>query len=576
MSVIIDKNVPVPMRDGVVLRADVYRPADGDRHPVLIQRTPYNKELWLITAMTLDPVRAAAAGFAVVIQDVRSRWASDGDVFFPYRDEERDSADTLEWAAQQPFSDGNLGCYGLSYMGGTTWLGAVSGHPGLKAISPTTAPNDFWRNHFWRGGALHVATLASWALRTIGMGALFRSGKPLPEMGARLVELVAAMDDFATTINHRPLNRLPAGHAEDARFVPFLFELLKHTEPDAWTDGLLLHSRYERVKVPALILAGWHDLLLGCDLENFSGMKRSAATGEARTHTRIVIGPWSHGMFLNMVGQVDFGFRASGLFVDLKEDLTTLQVRWFNRWLKGEANGIDSEAPVRLFIQGINRWRDEQEWPLARTQYTPWYLGAGGSFAATLPAAVETADSYVYDPENPCPTCGGNLLMPPQYTAGPVDQAPILGRRDVLVYTSAPLTAALEITGPVTGVLHASSSGADTDWVVKLCVVRADGRTFNVCDGVLRASHQLRTQGLAAYVPGTVVPWEVDLWATAMVFAPGERLRVIVTSSDFPRYDRNPNTGEAGATAAKFVPALQRIHHDAEHPSHLLLPVIPH
>lgn len=574
MSIIVDKNVPMPMRDGTVLRADVYRPADDARHPVLLQRTPYNKELWLITAMTLDPVRAAAAGFAVVIQDVRSRWASEGGVFFPYRDEERDSADSVEWASTQDFCDGTVGCYGLSYMGGTTWLGAVSGHDALKAISPTTAPNDFWRNHFWRGGALHVATLASWALRTIGLGALFRSGKPLPELGARLVELVDAIDHFDEMIRHRPLNELPAGHREDDKFVPFFYELLKHVEPDAWTEDILFHSRYDKVKVPALILAGWHDLLLGADLENFVGMRRSAATAVAREHTRLIIGPWSHGMFMNLVGQVDFGFRSSGLFVDLKEDLTTLQLRWFSRWLKGEENGIDRESPVRLFVQGINRWRDEQEWPLKRTRYVAWYLGEGGDLAEAMPGAGETPDSYVYDPEDPCPTCGGNLLMPPQYTPGPLDQAPILGRRDILVYTSAPLAADLEITGPVKCVLYASTSGADTDWVVKFCELRPDDRTFNVCDGVLRASHQMRATG-TDFAPSEVVCWDIDLWATAMVFKAGHRLRVIITSSDFPRYDRNPNTGEAGVGARGGEPVLQRIFHDADHPSHLVLPVIP-
>jgi len=574
MTIIVDKNVAMPMRDGIQLRADIYRPADDVRHPVLLQRTPYNKELWLITAMTLDPVRAAAAGFVVIIQDVRSRWTSEGDVFFPYRNEENDSADSIAWAAEQDFCDGNVGCYGLSYMGGTTWLGAVSGHDALKAISPTTAPNDLWRNHFWRGGALHIGTLASWALRTIGLGALFRSGKPLPELGARLVELVDALDDFGAMISHRPLDKLPPGHPEDARFVPFFYELIKHVESDAWTDGILLHSRHDKVKVPALILAGWHDLLLGSDLENFAGMRQNAATAEARQHTRIIIGPWSHGMFLNWVGQVDFGFRSSGLFLDLKEDLTSLQLRWFNRWLRSEPNGIEQEAPVRLFVQGINRWRDEREWPLQRTRFVPWYLGRGGIIAESMPAMEESPDSYVYDPEDPCPTCGGNLLMPPQYTPGPVDQAPILRRRDVLVFTSAPLPEDMEVTGPVKCELYASTSAPDTDWVVKLCELRPDGTTYNVCDGVLRVSHQMRSEN-AVYAPGVVVCWHIDLWATAMVFKAGHRLRVTVTSSDFPRYDRNPNTGESGVSAASSVPALQRIYHDQQHPSHLLLPIIP-
>jgi len=256
MSVIVDKNVDVPMRDSVILRADVYRPADDGQYPVLVQRTPYNKEMWLITASTLDPIRAAAAGFVVVIQDVRSRWASEGSVFFPYRDEEPDCADTIDWAAKQSWSAGVVGCYGLSYMGGNTWLGAASGHEALRAISPTTAPNSFWHNNFWRDGVMQLSTLMTWALRIIGPAALIRSGKELPELMARLTELADANDDFSELVCEQPLNELSAGHKEDETFVPFLYEMFKHPVPDEWTDGMLLNNRHESVKVPALIIAG--------------------------------------------------------------------------------------------------------------------------------------------------------------------------------------------------------------------------------------------------------------------------------------------------------------------------------
>lgn len=573
MTVIIDKNVAMPMRDGVVLRADIYRPSDTGHYPVLIQRTPYNKEMWLITALTLDPIRAAAAGFAVVIQDVRGRWASEGGVFFPYRDEESDSADSIAWAVEQTWSSGAVGCYGLSYMGANTWLGAVSGHEALKAISPTTAPNSFWQNNFWRDGALQLSTLVTWALRIIGPSALFRSGKALPELGARLAELADANDDFSDLVLERPLNELSAGHKEDEHFVPFLYEMFKHPVPDDWTDGMLLNNRHSEVKVPALIIAGWHDMLLGCDLEHFSGMQTVGGTELARQNTRIIIGPWSHGMFMNMVGQVDFGFRSSGLFMDLKEDLTTLQLRWFSRWLKDEQNGIEKEAPVKIFVQGINRWRDEQEWPPARSKPTLWYLGDGGTFGPSKPGVEESPDSYVYDPENPCPTRGGTLLMPPKYTPGPVDQGDILGRGDVLVYTSDVMTADFELTGEVSAVLYASTSAVDTDWVIKLCDVRPDGKTFNVCDGVLRASYHTHKTG-QGFAPGEVVKWTVNLLATSMVFQAGHRLRVIVTSSDFPRYDRNPNTGELATEAKGGISASQRVYHDEEYPSQLILPVI--
>ena len=573
MSVLVDKNIDVPMRDGVILRADVYRPADEGQYPVLVQRTPYNKEMWLITASTLDPIRAAAAGFVVVIQDVRSRWASEGGVFFPYRDEEPDCADTVDWAAKQSWSAGVVGCYGLSYMGGNTWLGAASGHEALRAISPTTAPNSFWHNNFWRDGVMQLSTLMTWALRIIGPAALIRSGKELPELMARLTELADANDAFSELVCEQPLNELSAGHKEDESFVPFLYEMFKHPVPDEWTDGILLNNRHESVKVPALIIAGWYDMLLGADLEHFAGMKANGGTAQARENTRIIIGPWSHGMFMNMVGQVDFGFRSSGLFMDLKEDLTTLQLRWFSRWLKDEQNGIENEAPVKVFVQGINRWRDEQEWPPARAVATPWYLGSDAKLGPDKPQLEMSPDSYVYDPEDPCPTCGGTLLMPPKYTPGPLDQAPILDRRDVLVYTSDVLTEDLELAGQVSAEIYASTSAPDTDWMIKLCEVRADGKTFNVCDGVLRASYQVHQTG-QAFEPGEVVKWNLNLLATAMVFKAGHRLRVIITSSDFPRYDRNPNTGEVGVEAVGSVSALQKVYHDQRYASHLVLPVI--
>lgn len=572
MSVSIEKNVSVPMRDGVVLRADVYRPSAGQKFPVLLQRTPYNKEFLPIVAMTLDPIRAAAGGYAVVIQDVRSRWASEGEAFFPYAHEEQDGADTLEWIAGQPFCDGNIGAYGLSYMGGTTWLSAVSGHPALKAIAPTTAPNDFWRDHFWRDGVAHLGTLMMWALRTIGPAALLRMGLDPAALGSRLGELVEAIDRFDETLRQRPLDALAAAHPEDSRFVPFLFEIFRHSVPDDWTRSLLFSDRHHQVQIPALIIAGWHDLLLAADLSHYAGMRENGGSLAAREHTRLVVGPWSHAMFLNYVGQVDFGFRSSGYLLDLREDLTLLQLRWFDRWLRGVETA--DQARVRVFVQGRNRWRDQDDWPDSRAESQCWYLGAAGTLRPNAPADDEPPDAYVYDPEDPCPTCGGNLLMPMQYTPGPVDQARILDRRDLLVYTSEPLIEDLEIAGEVRVVLFASSSGADTDWVVKLCDLQPDGRTLNLCDGVVRASYYSRRSG-ETYRPDEPQRWPISLWSTAAVLKAGHRLRLIVTSSDFPRYDRNPTTGENPFAATASRPALQLVFHSANRPSHLELPVIP-
>lgn len=572
MSVIVEKNTPVPMRDGVQLRADVYRPQAAGRYPVLLQRTPYNRELWPITAMTLDPVRAAAAGFVVVIQDVRGRWASEGDVFFPYRDEQRDGHDSVNWAAAQDWSSGHVGCYGLSYMGGTSWLAALGGPAALKAISPTTAPCDFWRNHFWRGGALNIGLLAMWSMRAIGPTALIRSRPDPAAFFPLLQQLVDDMDDFDQVLRQLPLERFAPTRPDDERFVPFFYEMMRHAEPDDWTRSLLVAGRHADVKVPSLSIAGWHDLLLAGDLEHFKSMREHAGSEVARRESRLIIGPWAHAMFHNVVGEVDFGFRANGLFLDLKEDLTRLQLRWFDRWLKQDGAG-DPEAPVKIFVQGKNRWRDEQEWPPARAQITPWYLNGDGSFARERTRVDHPTRSYVYDPNDPCPTCGGTLLLPTQYTPGPVNQASVMARRDVLNYTSTPLAADLEITGALRAVLYVATSGRDTDFMLKLCDVHPDGRTLNVCDGVLRLSlRDGQTRQLVE--PGAMLRIEIDLWSTAMLFKAGHRLRVLVTSSDFPRYDRNPNTGELAHVATRLVPALQQVFHGEDCASHLLLPEI--
>lgn len=575
MTVLIEKNLPVRMRDGAVLRADVYRPSTGGRHPVLIQRTPYNKELMSLIAMTLDPLRAAAAGYAVVVQDVRSRWASDGGPFVLYGNEADDGFDTAEWAAAQAWSDGRVGAYGLSYMGGTTWMTAVSAPASLQAISPTTAPCEFWNNHFWRGGALQLGLLVRWALGVIGPSALLRARGVTPDSMTALTELVAAIDGFEEGVRHLPITDFPAALPDDPSFLPFFFEILRHPTCDEWARSKLIKADdHRRVRVPALIVGGWHDLLLAGDLQHYQKMRSEAATEEARRSTRLIIGPWSHGMFQNVVGDLDFGMRASGLFLDLHEDLTALQLRWFDRWLKDSNKGVDEQAPVRLFVQGANRWRDEAAWPLARAQQRALYLCADHGLSFEPPPAHQIPDAYTYNPADPCPTCGGSLLMAPTYRPGPIDQAPLLQRRDVLCYTSPALEQDLEVTGPLKAVLYAATSAPDTDWIVKLCDMHPDGRTYNVCDGVLRAQYRESLSDPKLVEPGEVLRYEIDLGATSMLFRAGHRLRVLVTSSDFPRYDRNPNTGELGINATRFRPAHQRVYRNAEHATHLLLPVV--
>ena len=570
-SLVVDKGVPCRLRDGTVLRGDVYRPADDGRHPVLLLRTPYNKDFPPLAHLALDPLRAAAAGFAVVVQDVRGRWASEGS-FAPYAAEFEDGADAVAWAASQPWSDGNVGTYGVSYMGATAWHAAASGHSAVRAVVAAQAPNDPFVNLSWRGGAFLWGTHVLWSLLSIGMSEIVRRAPRDPAVLSAVLPVVDALDGFEAAVRHLPPCTFPAARPDDP-FAPFFFEELDHPTRDEHHVRRSMHGRHREVAAPALIVAGWHDTMLAADLEHHAAMRSGGATPEARDGTRLLVGPWSHGLFANVVGEHDFGVRASGVSLDLREDVTALHLRWFSSWLR-DGPPIE-DAPVRIFVQGVDRWRDEDAWPLARTRPERWHLHTGGRLAPRPPAADDPPSAYVYDPLDPCPTTGGALLLPRTYVPGPVDQARILDRRDVLVYTSAPLQADLELTGPVRAVLHASTTAADADWVVKLCEVDERGRAVNICDGILRARYRRSWEAPELVEPGAVERYEVDLWSTSIVVRAGRRLAVLVTSSDFPRYDRNPGTGALGVDATSTTPSLQRVFSDAGRPSYVELPVVP-
>ena len=571
MNVIVERNVDAKMRDGTILRSNVYRPAEDGKYPALVQRTPYNKEFWPFVAATLDPFRAASEGYVVVIQDVRGRWASDGEEFYLYRNEFEDGYDTIEWAATLPYSNGSVGMYGISYMGGAAWNAAVTVPPSLKAISATTAPRAFFP-HLWRNGALAVGLLQSWALGGMGLSEILRKKAGSPDLLEAFVGMVDEVDAFDQNVRYLPQSQLPAGKPEEPDFLPFFFEVMKHPTPDDFTDEFFCRSRQHEITVPALITAGWYDAILKDDIDSFIAMRSSAATDEAREKTRILIGPWAHAAFLNYVGELDFGVRSSGLSLDLQGDLTALNLRWFDKRLKDIETGIDADQPVKYFVMGENRWRSATEWPPEGYRSQDWFLQPDGGLSTNTPPAEGGYDSYVYDPEDPCPTRGGNILMPASFIRGPVDQSTIMSRPDVLVYTSDSLTEDIEVVGPVEAVIHAATDAPDTDWVVKLCDVHPDGRTFNVCDGIVRASYRKGTDR-ELLTPGKPEEFVIDMWSTAIVFKAGHKVRLLVTSSDFPRYDRNPNSGELSVDATALQRARQTIFHHAEKPSRVVLPV---
>ena len=569
MDVAVETNRSIKMRDGCVLRADIYRPAEEGRYPAVMNRIPYGKDS-ARTSTVLDPVAAAATGLTVIVQDTRGQGASEGSAFYPFRDDFEDGFDTAEWIAAQPWSNGRVGAYGVSYGGNTSWQVAVADPPSLGAIAPVQSPIDWvegWKL-LTRDGVLKWGLALNWTLAAIAESQVRKYSATPAELERKLALLATCIDDFHALVWTRPMTKVSAilrevvgGAANEGdRPLAYFDDIVCRRVPEEW-NRLTFERTHSRVRVPAFLVAGWYDVILGHDLEHFTRMRTRAATSDAADRTRLLVGPWSHSNFTNVVGDLDFGRRSMATSIDMNAGISSTLVEWFLSMLAG----VDARADgprVRLFVQGRNVWRDEDDWPVARARPVEWYLRADGRLSLEPPALDERPDAFLFDPADPCPTCGGDLVRPPTFTPGPIDQAPILDRRDVLVYTSDVLQEDLEVIGMVEARLEVATTAVGTDWVVKLCDVDEQGRTLNICDGIVRTGARDRHS------------CHVDLWGTAMIFRAGHRLRVIVTSSDFPRYERNPNTGQDPFEATRFEPAMQRVFHDAHHASRIVLPTV--
>jgi uncharacterized protein len=572
-KIIHEKNVPAVMKDGTTLYADVFRPEGEGKYPILLQRTPYNKAFLPLTTMVLDPIAAAHQGYVVIIQDVRGRFESEGDPFYIYKNEYNDGYDSVEWAASLPYSDGNVGMYGLSYKGMTQFQAAIMQPPHLKAIFPITWGTDVF---MYRGGALELGLLISWTLATIGPNAVIKAKQGKEDFIKEFMTLVHSIDH----IEEAGFNQLPIQDSEWLKlgdgFASFFYDILDHNTKDEYHLEISVKEKSEKMNVPVFGIAGWYDLLLGQDLEHYETLKH-------KKNTKIMIGPWAHAGFAPAVGDLNFGLSASSLLLDLKIDLTSLQLKWFDYWLKGIDNGIAEEPPVKIFVMGENKWRHEQEWPLQRTVYTPYYFHSNGKAnrkdgdgtLSIVQPQEEVSDSYIYDPLNPVPTLGGNHLLPMNYPRGPIDQQFLETRENVLVYTSDVLEEDLEVTGPVKVILYASSSAVDTDFTAKLVDVHPNGKAYNIVDGIIRAKNRDKNQPPSLITPNEVYCYEIDLLATSNLFKKEHRIRVQISSSNFPRFDRNTNTGESGRDSKELTSATQLVFHSERYPSHILLPVIP-
>jgi putative CocE/NonD family hydrolase len=551
-EITIELDVPVPMRDGTVLRADVYRPAAAGTYPVLLTRGPYGKSM--LGSFQVEFKAAARTGFVVIAQDTRGRFASDGE-WLPWVFERQDGYDTVEWAASLPYSNGKVGMFGPSYLGSTQWSAAIARAPHLAAIAPFTTWSDPEDGLMFRGGAVELGLNSSWGLMT-GLGQHPKMGLPPEVMFARLTAGMTALDAMATeTYWQLPAAAQPAIVGSGQPDIGVARAL---ADP-ATMDECRVADRYDDIDVPSLNFGGWYDVFLQGTLDNYVGVR-----GRGRT-ARLVIGPWEHltllGSSPDRVGEQTFGL---GSTLPGGRPITDIHLGWYDHWLKDLPATDEHESGVLLFVMGANQWRQESEWPLSRAVDTPLFLGEASALAWETPTAEGAGSHYVYDPADPVQTRGGNLAMSSQYPAGPFDQRDVESRDDVLVFTTPPLDEDTEITGRVRATLFASTDGVSTDWVVRLCEVDAAGVSRNLVDGITRVTTE----------PGRVDEVEIDLWSTSVLVRAGHRLRVQVTSSNFPRWDRNLNTGEPVIEGTTMRVAQQQILHDRNHPSRITLPVV--
>ena len=558
--IIVERDVPVKMRDGVILRADIYRPNAEGMFPVILQRRYVDKRTIVDFGYT-----AAARGYVAIIQDIRGRFASGGE-FYPFRDEANDGYDTVEWAAALPYSNGKVGMWGASYVGVSQMLTAMAHPPHLAGICPMVTGSNYHDGWIYQGGAFEQMFTESWT----GSMAQDTFSHYLAGNTNTVLEKWAPPNDYVL-FNFPPLN---ADHNLSAKIAPYFYDWLAHPNYDDYWKRWSAPEHFADINVPALHMAAWYDIFQGGSLQNYIGLKAHGGPA-ARAEQRLIVIIGGHSGGGRKIGDVDFGPDAD------QWDETSVVLDWYDHILKGIHNYFLEEKPVKIFVMGANKWREEDDWPIPRARTTKYFLHSNGNAnslkgqgsLSTEPAQSETSDQYTYDPHNPIPTVGGQVLG--YVPGGPYDQRPVEARQDVLVYSTPPMAQDTEVTGPISLQLFASSSAVDTDFTGKLVDVAPDGFAQNLTDGILRARYRDSQERPVPMIPGHVYKFAIDLWSTSNVFRRGHILRLEVSSSNFPRFDRNMNTGEDQATARESVPATNTIYHDAAHPTALILPIIP-
>ena len=558
-EVVVTRNVEAKMRDGVKLRADIYRPKADGKYPVLLVRTPYDKQ-----SSSGFGHRAAARGYVVIAQDVRGRFESEGE-WYTFKSEAQDGYDTVEWAAGLPYSNGKVGMFGGSYVGATQFLAALEKPPHLAGICPDVTASNYHDGWTYQGGAFEQWFNESWASGLAENTMRRRAEHKYDALGGtKVLPLISY-----------PVLEPPSGDG----IAPYFKDWLAHPNFDEYWKQLSIEDHYAQIQVPVYNMGAWYDIFLGGTLKNYARLKSEAGTEAARKGQRLLVYAGGHagGWDSRKVGAVDFGEK-------LPIDADAMMLRWYDWLLKGEANGVEQEKPVKIFVMGKNEWREEDDWPLTRAKSTKYYLhsaGAANGLASTgtlstVRPVEEKADQYIYDPGDAAPTIGGPLCCGALPTGiGPQDQRPVEARGDVLVYTTPAFMKDTEVTGPVSLDLYVSSSAVDTDFTGMLVDVWPNGFAQNLTSGILRLRYRNSQEKPELANPGETYHITVDLWATSNVFLAGHKLRLEVSSSNFPRFDRNLNTGEEHARATRMVKATNVIYHDKGHPSALIAPVIP-
>ncbi len=535
-------DVRIPMRDGVTLSTNIYRPSEVGAFPVVLVRSPYGKG----GADNRQALNFLKQGYAYVVQDCRGRFTSQG-TWDPFLFETQDGKDCLVWITKQTWCNGKIAMSGGSYVGFTQWLAALNAPSSLKLIMPAVSPGDFYADCAYRGGVFRLSLCGVW-------GANMSAPPGTNPFTVNWKEALYAL----------PLASFPekAGWA-----VPYFSKWIRTPERKGFWLKATVTGRYEKIKAATVGLSGWYDIFPEALFNNLNGMLKQGG------YHKVIMGPWAHGINRQKVGARDFGPQA-------RINMGKLQFSLLDHFLKGGER--PDYAPVRIFVMGKNMWRDEEGWPLARAEQVKYFFRSSGDAGTTFNGRLDTvqetgeaavSDTFTYDPEDPTPTTGGGNLFP-LYGIGPMDQSKVEKRSDVLVYTTGPLKEDLEVTGPVTVVLYASTTARDTDFTAKLVDVFPNGQAYNLCDGIIRARFRNGPHNPALIEPGTIHRYTIDAGITSNVFLKGHAIRIEISSSNFPRFARNLNTGGVIADEKQPVKAGQTVYHSKQHPTHVLLPVV--